>query len=199
MTSHADVLQLLNCDDLYSMVPDEFLAAHGLDRPEQYGMVCADVPAAQAELEALGCAPFVYAQTKGPNWCERGERREVQLELALGYSNGQQVELLGAGKNTDFYRNKIPADGSIALHHVCVIQKGIDRLEASLNAAGFPTVLTGHVGLEGVYTTKFRYLDTREELGFYLELTEYLTLGMHLPPTEKLIGFLGRMQRRFAG
>jgi len=199
MASHEGVLQLLGCDDLYTLVDPDFLIEHGLNRPEQYGVVCADVPAKQRELEALGCAPFVYAKTKGPNWHEQGERRDVRLEVAMGYSNGQQIELLGAGENTSFYQPFIRADGRLALHHVCIFQNDLVGLEERLNQAGFATAASGHIGVSGLYTTRFCYLDTRERLGFYLELAEYKTLGMHLPPKEKLIGFLGRMQRRFAG
>lgn len=198
MSAHEDRLQLFGCNDLYTLVDPAFLEEYGLSRPEQYGLVCSDVQAKQRELEAMGCAPFVYAKTKGPNWRELGERRNVELEVAMSYSNGQQVELLGAGENTNLYHPAIPEDGSLALHHVCVFQKGLYDLEARLNRAGFATVASGHVGISGLYTTRFCYLDTRERLGFYLELAEYKTLGMHLPPTEKLIGFLGRLQRRFA-
>jgi len=197
MSSHQDVLQLLGCSDLYTLVDPDFLAEFGLSRPAQYGMVCTDVRAKQFELEALGCGPFVYAKTKGPNWREHGEPRDVDLEVAMGYSNGQQIELLGAGTNTNLYRPVIPVDGGLALHHVCVFQKGLAELEARLNGAGFASVASGHVGISGLYTTCFCYLDTRARLGFYLELAEYKTLGMQLPPTARLIGFLGRLQRRF--
>lgn len=199
MVTHGNVLQLLGCDDLYNLVDRDFLAEFGLNRPEQYGMVCADVPVQQKALEALGCSPFLYAKTKGPNWQEWGERRDARIEVALGYSNGQQIELLGAGENTNLYQPAIPTGGGLALHHVCIFQNGLKALEGRLNRAGFVTIASGHIGVNGLYTTRFCYLDTRECLGFYLELAEYKTLGIHLPPTEALIGFLGRLQRRFKG
>jgi hypothetical protein len=134
---------------------------------------------------------------KMPNWKEYGQPKEAYAEMALGYSNGQQIELLGEGKNINIYKEKIPADGSIALHHVCVFQEDIVELERRLNGAGFPTAGSGHIGISGLYTTCVRYIDTRETLGIYLEMVEYRLLGRHSPPGEKLITALAKLQKRF--
>ena len=160
-------------------------------------MVCRDVRAEMAGLEGLGAGPFLYSTNKMPNWREWGEPVEAHAELALGYSNGQEIELLGPGQNTHFYTDRIPADGGIALHHICIFQDDILELERRLNDAGFETAGAGHIGVKGLYTTRFRYLDTRDALGFYLELAEYKLLGRHSPPGEKTISFLARLQKRF--
>ena len=195
--SHQRILDFMGVKDLTTLVDKAFLEEFGLQMPNQYGVVCEDVRKNLLALEELGSEPFVYAITDGPNWHEYGVPREVKIELALGYSNDQQIELLGAGENTSLYSDYIPNDGTTALHHVCVFQQEIEELEQRLNSAGYQTVISGHIGTENIYTTKFRYLDTRSELGFYLELCEYEVFGRHAPPGPKIIGSLGRLQRIF--
>jgi hypothetical protein len=197
MNSHQQVMQQLGCDELGELVDRNFLQDFGLVMPEQYGMVCQNVKEQIANLEELGAGPFVHATMKMPNWKEYGQPKEAYAEMALGYSNGQQIELLGEGKNINIYKEKIPADGSIALHHVCVFQEDIVELERRLNGAGFPTAGSGHIGISGLYTTCVRYIDTRETLGIYLEMVEYRLLGRHSPPGEKLITALAKLQKRF--
>ena len=198
MNSHEQVMQQLGCDDLNELVDPKFLREFGLVMPEQYGMVCKDVTAQIANLEAAGSRPFLHATMKMPNWKEYGQPKEAYAELALGYSNGQQIELLGEGRNIDIYKEKIPADGSIALHHVCVFQKDIVELERRLNDAGYVTAGSGYIGLSSLYSTTVRYIDTRETIGIYLEMVEYRLLGRHTPPGEKIITGIAKLQKRFA-
>lgn len=198
MNSHEQVMRQLGCDDLSELVDPKFLQEFGLVMPEQYGMVCQNVEEQIANLEALGAGPFVHATMKMPNWKECGQPKDAYAELALGYSNSQQIELLGEGKNINIYKEKIPADGSIALHHACVFQEGVAELERRLNDAGYPTAGSGHIGISGLYTTCVRYIDTRETLGIYLEMVEYRLLGRHKPPGENLITALAKLQRLFA-
>jgi hypothetical protein len=198
MNKHEQVMQQLGCDDLNELIDPKFLREFGLVMPGQYGMVCQNVKNQIANLEALGAGPFVHAFMKMPNWKEYGQPKKAYAELALGYSNDQQIELLGKGKNIDIYKEKIPADGSIALHHACVFQEGVVELERRLNAAGYATAGSGYVGRSGLYSTTVRYIDTRETLGIYLEMVEYRLLGGHRPPGEKLITGLAKLQRRFA-
>lgn len=195
MSCHQKVLQAMGVADLDTQVDPDFLERLGLNHPGQYGMVCADVKAGIARLETAGAAPFVYANTRGPNWVEYGEARDCRIEMAMGYSGHQQIELLGPGSGTDLYRDKIPGDGSMALHHVCIFQHGIAKLERRLNASGFDTVVSGHTGINKLFTTRFMYFDTRDALGFYLEITEYELLGRHAPPGEGLISGIGKLQQ----
>ena len=68
-------------------------------------------------------------------------KKSVETEMALGYAGGQQIELLGPGRNTTLYSEKIPTDGGITLHHVGIYHHGLERLRQDLPRAGFPTVV----------------------------------------------------------
>lgn len=180
---------------LDQLVDPEFLQRFSLSVPGQYGMVCADVAAEIEALEALGATPFVHANMEAPGWNEQGEKKKVKVEMAMGYTGDEQIELLGPGQNTDFYRDAIPADGGLTLHHVCCMENNIEELKRSLPDAGYPLYLEGGINL-GVISTRFAYFDTRTELGFWLEIAQYRMLGRHRPPSEPLITRLAKLQRR---
>ena len=192
--SHQAVVDRLGGRDLGELIELSFLEEFGLSRPGQYGMVCADVAAEISALEDLGCTPFIHAHMGAPGWTEAGERKDVRVEMAMGYTTDGQIELLGPGENTQFYRDAIPADGALTLHHVCCMENNIDALKQALPAAGYPLYLEGGVNI-GLLSTHFAYFDTRERLGFWLEIAQYRLLGRHRPPTERFITRLARLQR----
>lgn len=192
--SRRQVIAALGGRSLDKLVPQAFLDEFDLVTPGQYGMVCEDVDAEMRALEALGCTPFVHANMDAPGWTEYGEKKRVKVDMAMGYTNGEQVELLGPGVNTDFYRDAIPADGVLTLHHVCCFQNDIDRLKKVLPGAGYPLCLEGGINI-GLLSTRFAYFDTRDDLGLWLEVTQYRLLGRHRPPTESFITRLAKLQR----
>jgi hypothetical protein len=183
--------------DLDSLVPNAFCARFDLGRPGQYGMVCRDVRAGIEELEALGSGPFLHVTTSPPGWTERGMKKSVVTEMALGYADHQQIELLGPGKNTDLYSEKIPSHGGINLHHVGFFAFGIERLRDELPDAGYPVVVDLGMRIGPLYSVAVSYFDTREELGFYLEILDFRLLGRPSPLTEGLVSGIGRVQKRF--
>jgi len=190
------IVKQLGGKDIDHLVDQFFLRKFGLSKPAQYGMVCADVAAEISALEKLGCTPFIHVNMAAPGWTEQGEARKVKVEMAMGYTGDEQIELLGPGKNTDFYSDGIPADGALTLHHICCMENNLDELKRALPAAGYPLYAEGGVNL-GVLSTYFAYFDTRDKLGFWLEIAQYRVMGKHRPPTEKFISRLAGWQRRF--
>jgi hypothetical protein len=205
-----EIIAALGGRDFGELIPGDFLARFGLSKPSQYGMVCADVGAEITRLESLGTTDFFHAHMGAPGWTEYwenkgGEKKQVKVEMALGYTfadpaareGAEQIELLGPGENTSFYTDAIPEGGALTLHHVCCNQNNIEELKALLPEAGYPLYLQGGVNI-GLLSTYFAYFDTREELGFFLEIAQYRLLGKHRPPTESFISRLSRLQRRFS-
>ena len=196
MTAKQNVLDALGgVADLGSLIPPAFRKRFQLSEPTQYGIVCLDVAAGIRRLEALGAGPFLHARVRPPGWTERGERKSVLTDMALGYVDHQQIELLGPGENTNLYTEKIPADGSFALHHVGIAQLGMDRVKPALADAGFPPVVELGMRIGPLYSVAVTYFDARDELGFYLEILEFTMFGRHAPLTEGLVSRIARAQR----
>ena len=197
MTVKEDVLAAMGgVPDLVGLIPAAFRERFQLAEPMQYGMVCRDFPDKIARLEALGAGPFVHANVGIPGWRERGVARKVRVEVALGYCAGQQIELLGPGTNTNHYAEKIPADGGFALHHVGIAQPGLEASRRAFAAAGIEAAVELGMKIGPLYSLEGAYYDTRDELGFYVELLEFRSFGRHVPPTEGMISWLGGLQRR---
>jgi hypothetical protein len=182
--------------DLTDLIPAAFRERFQLAEPMQYGMVCRDMPDKIARLEALGAGPFVHGTVGLPGWKEHGVARKVRNEVALGYCEKQQVELLGPGSNTDLYAEKIPADGGFALHHVGIAQLGLAASRRAFAEAGIEAVVELGMNFGPLYSIDVAYFDTRDELGFYVELLEFRSFGRHLPLGEGLISAVGGLQRR---
>jgi hypothetical protein len=197
MTTKQEVLaELGGVPDLNELLPAEFRNRFQLAEPMQYGMVCRDFPAKIDRLEALGAGPFVHGTFGIPGWREAGVVRKVRNEVALGYCAGQQIELLGPASHTNFYAEKIPADGGFALHHVGIAQLGLAASRRAFAAAGIEAVVELGMKLGPLYSMDVAYFDTRDELGFYVELLEFRSFGRHVPLGEGLISRLGGLQRR---
>ena len=158
------------------------------------------------DLESIAALLIERRIAKGHTIVEEGLSGDYMYILAEGQvkvtklsGDGREkiLELLGPGENTDLYREKIPADGGFALHHVGITQLGMHRVKPALAEAGFAAVVELGMRIGPIYSVDVAYFDTRDELGFYLEILEFKTFGRHSPLTEKLVSRIGRLQRPF--
>mgnify|MGYP001823858381 CR=1 FL=1 len=196
--SREQIVEKLGGSPLGDLIPTCFRRDFGLSAPGQYGMVCADTAEERRALQSLGCSPFLHTTTPGPGWTEYGEPVSgVKVDMAMGYVGDEQIELLGPGQGTDFYREAIPESGALTLHHVCCFQNNIDEMLERLPQAGYPVALQGE-SKAGPVWTRFAYFDTRKDLGLFLEITQYRLFGRHFPPGRRMITSMAKLQQRFA-
>jgi hypothetical protein len=152
----------------------------GLRFPQQYAIAARDVAACVKRAEALGAGPFVHATIPAPNWVERGELIEgCKLEVALGYAGDRQVEFLGPGHGTEHYTAALE-DTDVAFHHVGIYQNGMSTIAPRLEAAGYREVVSGGVRFGNALNFDFRYFDSRQDLGIYLEIQDFSYFGREL-------------------
>ena len=183
-----------NLPHFEEILTDDFRYQYGLMPAGQYGVACIDVQAECRKAETLGAGPFLTAKIPAPNWVENGIRKKCSLDFALGYAGNQQLEFLGPGKGSDFYADALQGRDYV-LHHVGVFQNNIEALEKKLNASGFKTVVDGGIHFGQWLGFRFKYFDTREALGCYLELLDFYFLGKPIT-IEQPVKHLGRVQSR---
>jgi len=151
--------------------------------------------ATSAEPSAV--APFLGARVPAPGWVEDGQKRRCKLDFALGAAGESQIEFLGPGQGTTFYSDALQGAEHV-LHHVGVYQTGSREIERHLNAAGYRTVVAGGLRLGPLLAVEFKYFDTRDELGCYLETLDFEMGGRQLPvlaSAAALAGWLARFRR----
>lgn len=161
----------------------------GLKFPQQYAIACRDVAACVARAESVGAGPFLHVTIPAPNWVERGERIPgCRLEIALGYAGDRQVEFLGPGRGTEHYSRAL-VDAEVAFHHVGIYQNGMSEIASRLEAAGYPEVVRGGVTIGRALSFDFRYFDSRDQLGIYLEIQDFSALGREISIAPAIRGY----------
>jgi hypothetical protein len=174
------VLKEFGLPHVEERVPRDVFYQLDLKFPQQYAIAARDVGACVKRAEAHGAGPFLHVTIPAPNWVERGERIEdCKLEVALGYAGDRQVELLGPGEGTLHYAREL-VDADCVFHHVGIYQNGMDEIAPRLEAAGYSEVVRGGVRIGKALSFDFRYFDSREALGIYLEIQDFTYFNREL-------------------
>ena len=193
----SDVLRAYSLPGFGEILDSAFRERFGLNQAGQYGVACRDVRARYQEAEKLGAGPFLPSTIPAPNWIENGELRRCRLDIALGYIGDAQLEFLGPGEGTRFYSDALQGRGHV-LHHVGVFQNNSRVLEKRLNGAGFNTVVDGGVGLGNSFGFRFKYIDTRNAIGCYLELLDFYLFDRAIS-IEQTVKVLAGLRKRITG
>lgn len=183
------ILKEFSLPHVEERVPRDVFYQLGLEFPQQYAIAVRDVGSSVKRAEAVGAGPFLHATIPAPNWVERGKRLEdCKIELALGYAGDRQVEILGPGVGTQHYAGEL-GDADAVFHHVGTYQNGMAELARNIEAAGYPEVVRGGLRFGDVLNFDFRYFDSREAFGIYLEVQDFSYFGRKLSLEPFLRGF----------
>lgn len=173
------VLREFDLPHVEERIPRDVFYQLGLKFPQQYAIAARDVAACVRRAEAVGAGPFLHATIPAPNWVEHGERIECKIELALGYAGDRQIEFLGPGRGTEHYSRALRGT-DIALHHVGIYQNGMHEIAPRLENAGYPEVVRGGVQIGKALSFDFRYFDSRQDYGIYLEVQDFTYFAREL-------------------
>lgn len=189
-----NVLEAYGLPPFSTVLGNEFRERFDLLPAQQYGVACRNVKEECARAESLGAGPFIGGMVPAPNWCENGQPVDAKLDFALGYSGDSQIEFLGPGEGTSFYSDALKGDKPV-LHHVGIYQNESEKIEKRLNQAGYKTVISGGVRLGSLFGIQFKYFDTRDELGCYLETLDFYVLGKLPIPVRKPVETLAKLSQ----
>jgi catechol 2,3-dioxygenase-like lactoylglutathione lyase family enzyme len=157
--------------DLESLVGA--LRAPGTAPVHQIGIVVASCDDSVARYSALlGYREWRRARF-GPGDVRRMTLRgaDARYSMRLAFAGtAPEVELIEPAGGESLYSEWLAERGE-GLHHLAVVVGSLDDAIASMEAAGFPNIQSGH-GFEPNGKGGYAYFDTTHALGFILECVE---------------------------
>jgi hypothetical protein len=140
----------------------------------QLGYVTADLEASlDYWIDVAEAGPFYYAEYEPEQQVHRGAPTHIRFRLAYGFFGDVHVEVVqqvsgGASAYTEALDAcaQVPAGG--LFHHILLLHDGYDAIYDRHIRAGAERCFDAFVPGVG----RFCYLDTRAQLGSYLELVE---------------------------
>jgi hypothetical protein len=98
----------------------------------------------------------------------------AELAVAFARAGRIQIELIQPlGGDATIFTDLLPARGLVAVHHLGVRVDDMDLALAHASEAGYETPKQG--AIEG--QLRFAFVDTRPDLGHFIELAEFTTPG----------------------
>lgn len=139
--------------------------------PFQLGYVVDDVEAAiDYWTRVIGAGPFfVYPANQWEELWYRGERIDIDIDIALGQWGGTQIEFVTQKSNGPSPYQAFREAGCRGLHHHGTMVHDLDAAIALMTEAGKPPVYWG-TAAGGV---RFAYLVEDEHPGTMIELIEH--------------------------
>lgn len=185
---------VLNADDFPGAVhalAEGFMAAQGLSKVHQLGLVVTDVEAAAEALEDRGFGPFFIARGAPVFWRERGEDREITGKMGLAYYQGVELELLEPVTGSDFYTRSLDPDGRIVLQHLGFLVGDVDDWAQK---AGNAVWVRGRLKAWPT-TTDFAYMEPLADTGLIMEFINWRLLGISVHPPKRVFKAVGRLEK----
>jgi glyoxalase/bleomycin resistance protein/dioxygenase superfamily protein len=133
----------------------------------QNAFVVADRAAAEQALCAqLGCSEFVDLPATDLEYDVRGSRVSCALALGFARSGNVQIEVIEPVRGESLHAEFLASHGS-GSHHLGFLVDDADAVVAFAGARGIAKVMGGEFG-----RLRFRYLDTFDAIGLYVEIVE---------------------------
>ena len=150
-------------------IAKEFRLAHQLPEIDQIAFCVPKVEDSKSQLSNNDkVSGFLISEANLPCWVERGKERNFRGRLGIAYYEKMQIEFLEAGIGSDFYSQLMSSSNDTRLHHLGFFVKELEPISFSLTSAGFPLYVEGKSNI-GAVEVDFHYIDTFQELGFYME------------------------------
>ena len=145
----------------------------------QLGMIVRDMDAAVKEhREVYGIKKWYRSNIEKFDYYYKGEKRQLALDIVVGYSKGTQVELIQVLEGEDNLYVELLLKENLVHSGVCV--RDYDKKISELKERGYKELHHGSIFLKGGTRVRMTYFDCREELGYILEIIEVKSLGFNL-------------------
>ncbi|MBE9538574.1 MAG: VOC family protein [Proteobacteria bacterium] len=154
--------------------------------PFQLGLVVKDIDAAVKEhSEVYGIKRWYRTNIDRFDYYYKGKKRLLVLDIVVGYTGGTQIELIQVLEGEDNAYVELLLKENLPHNGVCV--RNFERKFEQLKALGYPELHHGTIYLKGLSKIRVAYFDTRESLGYILEIIEVKTLGINIGMPEFMV------------
>jgi catechol 2,3-dioxygenase-like lactoylglutathione lyase family enzyme len=150
-----------------------------LPKVSQIGIVVPDIGmAVRYYSEFLNIKPWFRSKTKSNDASFRGESFSLELDIALAFSGGLEIELIQMLTNKECIYSDIMKKQGGGLHHIGAMVREFDRMLEQMKAAGIGVIQSGVIRTVGGAVTKYAYMDTVSTCGIISEIIESKLAGI---------------------
>lgn len=157
----------------------------GLPKVGQLGFIVHDIrdslPAYKSLYNIKTWFEPLYAEKK---FKIGGEERELEFNIAFGYSGNLQVEIFEEkSRQAAVYKEHLDAYGP-GLHHLGFYVSDLESKLEKAKQVGLDVLLEANFRTTGGGFVRYVYLDTRQMSGIITELIHITLYGINIPQTE---------------
>ncbi|MDQ1330045.1 MAG: methylmalonyl-CoA/ethylmalonyl-CoA epimerase [Thermodesulfobacteriota bacterium] len=150
-----------------------------LPKVSQIGIVVPDIgKAVRYYSEFLNIKPWFLSKTKSNDASFRGESFSLELDIALAFSGGLEIELIQMLTDRECIYSDIMKKQGGGLHHIGAMVRDFDRKLEQMKAAGIGVIQSGVIRTVGGAVTKYAYMDTVSTCGIISEIIESKLAGI---------------------
>jgi len=193
-----DLLQQGNLQAAVAGLAKDFIAQNQLPDFQQIAFCVGSSEKSSQQIEQQqSTQPFLLSQAVLPVWIERGIKKSFIGKVGIGYVDGIQIEFLETGMGSGFYGQLLSKLGETRLHHLGFFVEELKPHTDKLEQNGYPIYVIGK-SIIGAVEVDFHYMDTFEELGFFIEFICFSMDGKGFIPEQSMIEGMALKQREKA-
>jgi len=150
-----------------------------LPKISQVGIVVPDIgKAVRYYSKFLNIKPWFRSKTRSNDVAFRGESFPLELDIALAFSGGMEIELIQMLTDRECIYSDIMKKQGGGLHHIGIMVSDFDKKLGQMRAAGIGVIQSGVIKTVGGAVTKYAYMDTVSACGIISEIIESKLAGI---------------------
>jgi hypothetical protein len=150
-----------------------------LPKVGQIGIVVPDIGKAVTYYSnILNIKPWFKSKIKSNDVVFRGESFSLELDIALAFSGGIEIELIQMMSERECVYSDIMKKEGGGLHHIGTMVAGYDRKLAAMKETGVDVIQSGVIRTCGGAVTRYAYMDTVSTCGIISEIIESRLAGV---------------------
>ena len=150
-----------------------------LPKVSQIGIVVPDIgKAVRYYSKSLNIKPWFRSKIKSNDVAFKGESFSLDLDIALAFSGGVEIELIQMLTDRECIYSDIMKRQGGGLHHIGIMVREFDKTLEQMKVAGIGMIQSGVIKTVGGVVTKYAYMDTVSTCGMISEIIESKLLGI---------------------